>query len=260
MCGIFFSLSRSNPVLPTKETLAALESRGPDSTHTHHVHFQTELHPTTTTTTTTTTTSSKSANTSVHLTFISTVLALRGDYIQTQPLVDTESNSVLCWNGEAWKINGEYVQGNDTQVIFNQFLDASQHSTTSAFDGCHGNDQSLQRLCRVISSISGPFSFIFYDASHARLYFSRDYLGRRSLLQTFDDNGDFILCSISSGVPLASFDEVETTGLCLIDFSSIQRQDSIQDHAMADIPIQTIDWLLEPQGDLCHLVRRGFKV
>lgn len=252
MCGIYFSLSRSFPVLPSKETLAALESRGPDSTRSHHVHLQKEPHAPT---------SSSSRDNSVHLTFVSTVLALRGDFVQTQPLIDAESTSVLCWNGEAWKINGELIQGNDTQVIFKEFLSASQPSPTSTtYNGSYNNDQSLQRLCRLISSISGPFSFVFYDANHARLYFTRDCLGRRSLLQTFDDNGNFILSSISNGVPLASFVEVETTGLHMIDLSSLWKQQAIQDYDQAAINIDTIAWQLEPHGDLCYLVREMIKV
>jgi asparagine synthetase B (glutamine-hydrolysing) len=253
MCGIFFSLSGSNAVLPTKETLAALESRGPDCTQIHHVHLQPEPSATLTNENRRLT-----GWTSAHLTFVSTVLALRGNCIQAQPLVDVDSKSVLCWNGEAWKINGQRLKGNDTQIIFKEFLKACQPSSASpgSLDD-DDKDQSLRRLCRLISSISGPFSFIFYDANHARIFFSRDCLGRRSLLQAFDSNGDYYaLCSISNGFPLttSSFEEVEITGLHMIDLASIWSQRPDQSHSETAVTIKTVDWLLQSQGDDYYLV------
>ncbi|KAL8341507.1 hypothetical protein RB598_003439 [Gaeumannomyces tritici] len=52
------------------------------------------------------------------LSFTSTVLSLRGNAVTIQPFEDPLSGSVLCWNGEAWKMDGRGVQGNDGAELF----------------------------------------------------------------------------------------------------------------------------------------------
>lgn len=36
----------------------------------------------------------------LHLTFVSSVLALRGNHVAVQPLVDEGTGNILCWNGQ----------------------------------------------------------------------------------------------------------------------------------------------------------------
>ncbi|KAJ5942351.1 hypothetical protein N7516_002519 [Penicillium verrucosum] len=200
MCGIFFSLSSSEPTPSTQETCTSLQKRGPDSYKTHtaqkDIHAQDGVSP----------------PLSYYLTFTSTVLALRGDHVYTQPLVDPRTQSVLCWNGEAWKIAGERVQGNDTERVFNLFLQAV------------GSDQkdSVERMAEAIASLSGPFAFVFYDAVNSRLFYSRDCLGRRSLLEGFDENGNLKICSICDSASMDCFKEVGTKGVCTIDLAHYQ--------------------------------------
>jgi len=146
------------------------------------------------------------------LTFVSTVLSLRGDHVHAQPLVDEESQCVLCWNGEAWKVAGEPVQGNDTELIFQLFLQAAKPSSASG--------DAVQGIADLISSISGPFSFVFYDAINSKLFFSRDCLGRRSLLHGIDENGSLKLCSLCDGTSSTVFEEVDTNGVHMIDFAA----------------------------------------
>lgn len=224
MCGIFFSLSTSSPVLPTEETCGLLRQRGPDSFRVHTVQRDDAL---------------KTAP--AHLTFISTVLSLRGDHVHAQPLVDKESQSVLCWNGEAWKVAGKPVQDNDTELIFQLFLKAVRPSP--AFSAEDKKD-ALQRLADLISSISGPFSFVFYDAFNSRLFFSRDCLGRRSLLQGTDENGSLKICSLCDGTSSTVFDEVDTSGVHMIDLTT-----------SGIYNIQTLPWSNETDLQANHLVR-----
>ncbi|EEA20508.1 hypothetical protein TMatcc_000489 [Talaromyces marneffei ATCC 18224] len=209
MCGIFFSLSASEHVLPQVKTTTWLRNRGPDNYYTHLVKLESPRGAEVSTTTPET----------IYLTFISSVLALRGDHVTSQPLVDTKSNSVLCWNGEAWKVNGELVDGNDTELVFQKFIEAIQYHHDAG--ELEAEDKSVDRLTNIISNITGPFSFVFYDGVHRRLYFSRDCLGRRSLLHGQDDYGKLRICSVCDGSPGAAFDEVETDGLHMIDLSRI---------------------------------------
>ncbi|KAL1868197.1 hypothetical protein Plec18167_008390 [Paecilomyces lecythidis] len=231
MCGIFFSLSTSGPVLPAEETATLLRNRGPDSLQTHNI--QLESPP------------GQDGVGKLSLTFISTVLALRGDHVHAQPLVDDASKSVLCWNGEAWKISNDPVQGNDTELIFSLLLDsvkAHNGDTASPRD-------SLGRICTLVSNISGPFSFVFYDGINSRVYFSRDCLGRRSLLQGVDEEGNLRICSICDGISSTHFEEVDTNGLHMIDLAHAFRDDSLDttvlNHAGRASPfsITTIPWV-----------------
>lgn len=200
MCGIFFSLSFSKPTPPTEETRSLLERRGPDSYKTHTLQKDVNAPD------------GVSPPLSYHLTFTSTVLALRGDHTYTQPLVDPTTQSVLCWNGEAWKIGGERVQGNDTEQVFNLFL----QTVTS------DRDTSLEKLAEAVATVSGPFAFVFYDAVNSRLFYSRDCLGRRSLLDGFDEEGNLKICSICDSASVDCFKEVGTDGVYTIDLDCYQ--------------------------------------
>lgn len=198
MCGIFFSLSSYHPVLPTDDACSVLRDRGPDDFQIHTVQYST--------------------SSPVYLTFVSTALSLRGDYVQSQPLVDPESQSVLCWNGEAWKVAGERVNGNDAEHIFKLFVQAVK--PLSARGDTTNSRNAVHRLTDVISNISGPFSFVFYDGFNSKLFFSRDCLGRRSLLQGFDETGSLKICSFCDGTPSSQFEEVDTNGVHAIDLST----------------------------------------
>lgn len=218
MCGIFFSLSTSKITPPTQETGDLLRKRGPDSYKSYTL--QTDVKAQT----------GESLPPTYYLTFTSTVLSLRGDHVYTQPLVDPETQSVLCWNGEAWKIKGERVQGNDTERIFDLFLQAVKQDATDAVD----------TLSEAVASISGPFAFVFYDAVSSRLFYSRDCLGRRSLLEGFDHE-NLKICSICDSASVEDFKEVSTDGIHTIDLNCYQ------DPSLSVRPyqIQTIPWSSE---------------
>ncbi|KAJ5810111.1 uncharacterized protein N7503_002329 [Penicillium pulvis] len=194
MCGIFFSLSAA-PISPTPETRSLLEKRGPDCCQTHTLHKEIST--------------PDEGPQSFHLTFISTVLALRGDHVYKQPLIDKATQSVLCWNGEAWKIAGERVSGNDTEHILSLFLRAVAGDRNGA----------AHRLGEAVASISGPFAFVFYDATNSRLFFSRDCLGRRSLLQGYEEDGTLKICSLCDGSSPVHFEEVGFEGIYMIDLA-----------------------------------------
>lgn len=206
MCGIFFSISNADFIFPEEHTKQLITNRGPDSSETHRVRLSSPNGR------------SDGSELAIHLTFISSVLALRGAHVEEQPLVDSKNRSVLCWNGEAWKIAGEPVQGNDACQVFQLLLDAVKSHDSE--QGSYEKD-SLDRAVQAISSISGPFSFIFYDGVGSRIFYGRDYLGRRSLLHGCDNEGNFKIASVCDGTPSKHFEEVGTDGIHVIDVSRL---------------------------------------
>lgn len=164
----------------------------------------------------------------------------------SQPLVDEASKSVLCWNGEAWKVAGERVQDNDTELIFSLFLQAVRpyyDSEQSEITTTDRKAAAARRLADVVSSISGPFSFVFYDAFNSKLFFSRDCLGRRSLLREFDDAGNLKICSICDGLSSSRFEEVATDGLHMIDLEHVLEQGASCSESAKDVYCAaTLSW------------------
>jgi len=158
----------------------------------------------------------------LRLTFLSTVLALRGEVVQAQPVVDQSTGCVLCWNGEAWKIGNKEVQSNDTAQIFDLLVDAARA----------GNDS----IVNVLTSITGPFAFVFYDAVSSILFYGRDRFGRRSLVWQEQNNGALTISSIdiTNNKPAQ---EVSTNGLYSIDLKEDSLTPILSEWPTASPPI-----------------------
>ncbi|KAF1817407.1 hypothetical protein P152DRAFT_427205 [Eremomyces bilateralis CBS 781.70] len=194
MCGIWCSISTEQFKKPTETLRSRLCQRGPDASH--HVEIQLArdhaLMPT------------------LHLSFYATVLSLRGAYVVPQPLHDEVSDSVLCWNGEAWLFDGASIPGSDTDFIFAQCLKAC------AKDAENGN--STEAILTTLSLIRGPFAFLFYDGRAKKLWFGRDCLGRRSLLHSSHGN-QLILSNIGDQPSPVLWIEIEADGVYMADFT-----------------------------------------
>ncbi|KAL8904462.1 MAG: hypothetical protein Q9207_003260 [Kuettlingeria erythrocarpa] len=159
MCGILFSYSGDTDHQPSFDDHELLRNRGPD--HTGQVHVK---------------------HSSRSLSFVSSVLSLRGKSLVTQPLQDPFSGSVLCWNGEAWKLDNKLIQENDARVVFDVLLKTVGSDDSSLLsDGGRDVDEAV---AQVFSRVSGPYAFIFYCATNRSVYYGRDFLGRRSLLRS----------------------------------------------------------------------------
>jgi hypothetical protein len=171
------------------------------------------------------------------LSFMSTVLSLRGDHVAKQPLVDDKTGSVLCWNGEAWKIKGQAVQGNDGEAILTLLNVASRHSLED--DG--------RGVLDALREIQGPFAFIYLDKPAKRLYYGRDRLGRRSLV--FKPGEPFLLASISDSMD-PGWSEVEPDGLYTIQFSG-------QSVTTDDLVPVRHDWVLGENSPMVSLGLSG---
>lgn len=192
MCGIHVTISTAKTCKASSVLETRLRNRGPD----HLATITTWLDNTE----------------AVELTFTSSVLGLRGDHTAQQPLVNDTTGSVLCWNGEAWKIYGRAITGNDGEQV--------QALLSTAGRGASPDE--CRSVVEVLRAIAGPFAFVYFDKTAKRLYYGRDRLGRRSLLVKPGD--PFVLSSIADHDTHASaWSEVEADGiyvLCLHDAST----------------------------------------
>ena len=205
MCGIHFTLSPTTSVCPDGTVIQHLRSRGPDSFQ------QLEV------------TASASDGKSLfgrteqyHLNFSSSVLSLRGDHTAVQPFQDRWTGSVLCWNGEAWKIGGRRVSGNDGEILFS-LLTEQGPSTAQDQLSQDAVRSHTKHITAVFGSIQGPYAFVYYDASIGKVFFGRDCLGRRSLLNSIDPGSVFTISSVCARTYEHSCDEVKANGIYVLD-------------------------------------------
>lgn len=213
MCGIHVSLSSAPRDIP-EAVKTCLGNRGPD--------FLGQ------------TICGNDASLACCLTFSSTVLALRGDHLARQPLVSPDGRSILCWNGEAWRLDGQQVQGNDGEAIHHLLTKASASDAPCRHDA----------VLNVLRAIEGPFAFVYYDKSMQKLYFGRDRLGRRSLMLAQDGiSGDLVISSIAEACN-PRWKEVEANGIYVVDLG----QGSPDSKAPLRQPVKH-EWLAEEQVD-----------
>ncbi|MCJ1288281.1 hypothetical protein MMC26_007636 [Xylographa opegraphella] len=212
MCGIFFSCSTIKPIFPSERLLDHLKRRGPDSVKAVQREYQsintTEL------------VAQNSPVQTLHLVFVSTVLSLRGNAIVEQPLVDKDSGSLLCWNGEAWSLGKEPITGNDAQAVFHALLNSTETFSTGREMQPGERESRVQAVFGTIAGLSGPFSFVFYDAPSQQLFYGRDVIGRRSLLHWRSSPYEFMISSISDWAASESLAEVEAYGIQIISLST----------------------------------------
>ena len=216
MCGIYASISTSGFLSPSRGLRHLLCNRGPD----HVGEAQVEL---------------VIAGETFSFSFTSTVLALRGDHVQVQPFVDAESGSILCWNGEAWRIDSEPVAGNDARRVFEALLQATSESIS----------KSTAAVLQVLRSISGPFAMVFLDKIRHRIYIARDRLGRRSLLYNVESLPNHILFASTSDPGSHSWKELEADGIYRLSFSDESGFQDVDDRLSTQIlfPAERYPWV-----------------
>ena len=201
MCGFSFLCSTKNPLDPDPELLALLRRRGPDGIRIARREVKSQ-DPT-----------QEVGHGTFHMTFSASVLALRGESIVSQPLVDDESGSILMWNGEAWKFGVEVVSGNDSELIFNRLLSCTGNS--------HGSKShtrtKISNIKECLGQIEGPFAFLFYDAPSKRVFYGRDRLGRRSLLYRKNGDDELMISSVAHETFSGEWSEVEPTGIHVVE-------------------------------------------
>ncbi|KAK6221375.1 hypothetical protein LQW54_001474 [Pestalotiopsis sp. IQ-011] len=177
----------------------------------------------------------------VSLAFTSTVLALRGDHLAQQPFQHPENGSVFCWNGEAWKLDGQAVDGNDGEEIFARL----------SVDTTPETELRRTHTLNVLRQIQGPFAFLYYDALGKCLYYGRDRLGRRSLLVDRSEAvGGIALSSVADPL-VADWKEVAADGIYSISLGTGNFQNLVAEKH---------DWVPSTGADLVSSIGKFNKI
>ncbi|KAJ2861051.1 hypothetical protein GGI22_002555 [Coemansia erecta] len=124
------------------------------------------------------------------ITFGAHVLHLRGPETQSQPIVGKDTEDVLCWNGEVF--GGIDVGTRNDGVVLFETLQRTKLQNPENY------------ILQVFGRIEGPYAFVYLDHEQKRLWFSRDFLGRRSLLTRKVGLHSLIISSVADGVDAES--------------------------------------------------------
>lgn len=212
MCGIWFSCSLQHPILPDDQILTLLRNRGPDSLNIIQRKIQSNSPSTSL--------GQDLENTDIHLVCVASVLSLRGTKTVSQPLLNEASGSLLCWNGEAWKLDGEPIHGNDAKIVFKSLLGFAGRYPHDSGAEPEERAAALAAVKKTTDAISGPYSFVFYDGLSQRVFYGRDPMGRRSLLIKSSMSQGLVISSISDGSSSGTWDEIESDSIYVFDLAS----------------------------------------
>lgn len=210
MCGIYVSCSRQTLETPCAVTCDLIKRRGPDSFKTIYREFTgygLQI-------------AKDATKPKASLTFSASVLSLRGDAVTEQPLEDSRTGSILCWNGEAWKINDTSCKGNDAKFVFDTLLQANTPKTSQSSD-----EERASAFVTAFRNISGPSAFVFYDGMNHKIFYGQDRLGRRSLLHRVDPDGNLLISSVAHPLASETWTEVSTGWICILDLAKYTNQD-----------------------------------
>lgn len=138
--------------------------------------------------------------------FSASVLHMRG--LLTQQPVQDDAGNVFQWNGEIFGGLPVSPEENDTSVF------------SRRLSSCSGPSEILS----VLSSIQGPWAFVYYQKAGHYLWFGRDFFGRRSLLWKFDVEFKTLtlssVASVTSDPGRAPWLEVPALGVFRVDLKS----------------------------------------
>ncbi|XP_061774484.1 asparagine synthetase domain-containing protein 1 isoform X1 [Nerophis ophidion] len=187
MCGIFCLLSPSPAHVKQDDAVFEhLKRRGPNSSKDCVV---------------------TSSNHGYQCFFSAHVLHMRG-LLTPQPIEDKTGN-VLVWNGEIFGGLQVLLSQNDTAVVFERL----------------SSTDSSSQILSILSTIRGPWAFVYYQKSDDYLWFGRDYFGRRSLLWKYDaEIKALTLTSVAgntSGPGQSVWQEVPAIGVYRIDLKAV---------------------------------------
>ncbi|XP_064076702.1 asparagine synthetase domain-containing protein CG17486 [Vanessa tameamea] len=155
MCGIFCEIRQHGQSQKDDNILYRLRNRGPDCAHSIDV----------------------VVNNDISIYFCGTVLWMQGSEPTKQPIEN--DFGILLFNGDIFYNNWSNDPSlSDTQILLDKL------------SNCSSEDVIL-----TVKSFKGPFSLIYYNKCTQTLYFSRDRIGRNSLLFHKAD-GSYIISSV----------------------------------------------------------------
>lgn len=138
--------------------------------------------------------------------FSASVLHMRG-LLTRQPVQDDAGN-IFQWNGE----------------IFGGLPVSPEENDTSVFSGRLSSCSSPSEILSVLTTIQGPWAFVYYQKAGHYLWFGRDFFGRRSLLWKFDAELNALTLSSVASLPSepdrAPWLEVPALGVFRVDLKS----------------------------------------
>nr|XP_043624661.1 asparagine synthetase domain-containing protein 1 isoform X2 [Erigeron canadensis] len=142
--------------------------------------------------------------------FIGATLQLRGVYPITQPLVDKCGN-IFVYNGEVFGGFELGSESNDTEVLMQSLGKCCNCISREHDDACSSSHNKIYSVPELLSTIKGPWAFIYWQESSKTIWFGRDGLGRRSLLVHWPSLKDprLIFSSVS---PPSSIEECSDPG------------------------------------------------
>lgn len=123
--------------------------------------------------------------------FVGSVLHIQGSEVTKQPYVDSDGN-ILLWNGEVFagfpdfqigvsdtiQIASLMKRSIDVVIKDNGSIDLSNNDNTLLI-----SQAALDKIVQNISSVHGPYAFVYYSKPLQLLIYGRDPIGRRSLLR-----------------------------------------------------------------------------
>ncbi|XP_062578607.1 asparagine synthetase domain-containing protein 1-like [Saccostrea cucullata] len=135
------------------------------------------------------------------LTLTGHVLHMRGP-LTPQPKTDKHGNCLL-WNGEIFGGLQIAEEKNDTAVLFEILSEKADP----------------QHVIDTFSKIHGPWAFVYWQEEKKRLWFGRDFFGRRSLCWHLPEkkNDPFILTSVRQNTE--DLQEVPSIGIYSVDLT-----------------------------------------
>ncbi|GAA5952035.1 hypothetical protein JCM3765_005177 [Sporobolomyces pararoseus] len=141
---------------------------------------------------------------SLELKFHTTVLHLRGEKVTPQPFREEKSGDILCWNGEIF----------DSPLL-------PVEMTENDGDKLFSLIQKIGFL-KAMKRLDGPHSLVYYEKLTEKVWFTRDCLGRRSLLTRKENRkGEFVLTS--TGTPDIKWEEISCQEIWELDLKAFER-------------------------------------
>lgn len=132
----------------------------------------------------------------------------------------------MLFNGDIYSFSGLGLDADDVNQRSIPFSDNAsvQNDGLTLFnllDQC----QSEIDMCNVIANLQGPFAFILLNTEQNRVWFTRDFFGRESLLFSFgdaDDGSNVHNWHLSSVSIFSNVFEIPTSGLFCLELETKQ--------------------------------------
>jgi len=138
------------------------------------------------------------------------VLAMRGSAVVRQPHVVEKQGRrfYVLFNGEIYRLRGSEIEGNDTEVLAKEITELLLME----------EEVRGQKLAQMMGEVEGPWSIVICDEKNGTIFFGKDRLGRRSLLELTDapDEMVSILCSVNVN---GNLKEIKPEGIYEISLS-----------------------------------------